>query len=39
VALGDQGLPEVLADVLRPFRGHRRVRGGRLIVDVDPVDA
>lgn len=38
VALGGDELPDVLASILRPFRGHRRVGGGRLAVDVDPVD-
>jgi len=38
VTLGDDGLPEVLAGLLGPLRGHRRIRGGRLAVDVDPVE-
>ena len=39
LALGGDELPDVLASVLKPFRGHRRVGGGRLVVDVYPVDA
>ncbi len=38
VLLGDPGLPTVLARVLDPLRGHRRLGSARLTVDVDPVE-
>jgi primosomal protein N' (replication factor Y) len=35
---GGDGLPGDVARALEPFRGHRRLRGARLLVDVDPVE-
>jgi primosomal protein N' (replication factor Y) len=37
--LGDDELPGVLASALAPLRGRRRIDGGRVAVDVDPVEA
>jgi primosomal protein N' (replication factor Y) len=36
--LGDGALPRLLPGVLAPLRGRRRLAGGRLVVDVDPVE-
>jgi primosomal protein N' (replication factor Y) len=35
---GGDELPGAVARALEPFRGHRRLRGARLLVDVDPVE-
>lgn len=37
-ALGDADLPEVVARVLEPLRGRRRLGRMRLTVDIDPVE-
>jgi primosomal protein N' (replication factor Y) len=38
VVLGGSELPGIVAEILLPLRGRRRVGGTRLVVDMDPVE-
>jgi primosomal protein N' (replication factor Y) len=38
VLLGGRELPGVVGELLAPYRGHRRLGGTRLAVDIDPVE-
>jgi hypothetical protein len=38
VLRGGPDLPATVAAVLEPLRGRRRLRGARLMVDIDPVE-